>query len=80
MALKRKKSGSKLDACIYSDGIICETRVGCGKCGWNPIVDRARKARKPVWKESVWIDKNHIDPPKFVMGLDLAAMKRSGDG
>ena len=32
----------KRGVCYHSDAVECESH-NCGKCGWNPVVDAARK-------------------------------------
>jgi len=29
--------------CPFNDGVDCRERYVCDKCGWNPVVDSARK-------------------------------------
>lgn len=33
------------DSCKFNVGVECYQKKKCGKCGWNPDVDRKRKLR-----------------------------------
>ena len=33
------------DACKYNVGVECSSQKHCGKCGWNPKVDKGRKLK-----------------------------------
>lgn len=37
---------SSLDTgCPYNKGVVCEDKDSCISCGWNPVVDKARRAK-----------------------------------
>ncbi len=33
------------ESCKFNVGVECYQKKKCGKCGWNPDVDRKRKLR-----------------------------------
>lgn len=66
---KRKEKAPQPDDCFYSSGIICEKKNRCLKCGWNPVVDAARKRKDQVWVRYFVIDKKNYTPPIETMRL-----------
>ena len=41
----KRKNYYKVFDCPYNEGCRCE-KMDCKRCGWNPKVDEARRARR----------------------------------
>ena len=61
--LPEKGTDVKSDACYYSNGIVCETRKDCPRCGWNPDVDKTRRKREHRTEKHWWADPDFVYKP-----------------
>lgn len=60
---KDKLAYTKKDACYFSEGIVCEKRKFCAKCGWNPEIDAERHAREHETEKHWWVDPEFKEKP-----------------